>query len=250
MTEESKIQSPPFRQFISEHWRVFLDLGKSYAFLKNYSNEIVGDGHPVLVIPGFMGGPLSTARLRKFIQKIGYTAYDWGLGRNYAKIEDIATMEQLIDDLYKKHQVPLTLIGWSLGGVYARELAKMKSEKTRQVITLASPFAGINEPNNAKWLYRVIHRGRSINDLDQEWIARLPEPAPVPSTALYSKQDGIVPWQVCLEKIEDTTHQNIEVFISHLGMGFDPLVWTIIADRLFYRKDNWERYQGKKQASV
>ncbi|MEM9820949.1 MAG: alpha/beta hydrolase [Bacteroidota bacterium] len=245
MTTQDQIKSPPLSLFISEHWRVFFDLRKSYSFLDNYSDEKVGDGHPVLVIPGFMASPTSTRRLRLFLQKIGYHPYDWGLGRNYAKVEDLQILEQSIDKIYEKHQGQLTLIGWSLGGVYARELAKLKSEKIRQVITMAAPFAGINQPNNAQWLYRLISRYWSYNELDQEWIARLPEPAPVPSTALYSKKDGIVPWQVCMEQAEDKLHQNIEVSSSHMGMGFDPLVWTIIADRLSYQKGNWRVYSSQ-----
>lgn len=247
MTNTTTIKRPSLGSYISEHFRLWRDLGKSYVFYTYYRDQYVGDGHPVLVIPGFMGSDASTSRLRQFIAKIGYQPYAWGLGRNYAHLTDLEILSKKIEELYEKHGEAVSLIGWSLGGVYARELAKVKKDKVRQVITLGSPFGGINEPNNASWMYRIIHKGETVNDLDQNWIADLPNPAPVPTTALYSKEDGIVPWEVCLEKVEDATHQNVEVRASHLGMAFDPAVWHIIADRLQYSKDNWKHYTSKKK---
>ncbi|MEM8907246.1 MAG: alpha/beta fold hydrolase [Bacteroidota bacterium] len=243
MTRSTAIKRPPFLRFVAEHFRIWRDLSKSYSFYKNFTAPAKGDGHPVLVIPGFMASDRSTNRLRHFVQKIGYQAYDWKLGRNYGNIRDVDTIAQQLLELNQKHQQTVSIIGWSLGGVYARQLAKNHPEQVRQVITLASPFNGINEPNNAVWLYRLIHRGEKVSDLDQAWIDDLPKPAPVPTTALYSKQDGIVPWEVCLENVEDDLHQNVEVHSSHLGMGFDPAVWEIVADRLQYDRNNWQAYR-------
>ncbi|MEO1259569.1 MAG: alpha/beta hydrolase [Bacteroidota bacterium] len=212
-----------------------------YHLFKRYQKN--GDGHPVLVIPGFMGSGFSTKLLRKFINKIGYHAYDWGLDRNLANFADVEFLEIKIDELFKKHGNKITLIGWSLGGVYARQLAKAKKEKIRQVITMGSPFNGANEPNNARWLYERVKAREGTPEIDPETLADLPCPAPVPTTAIYSKEDGIIPWQVCREQAEDHLHQNVRVHGSHLGFGVNPSVFYIIADRLQFQEENWQYFQ-------
>jgi len=233
------IKRPSFRMHITEAFRAMLDYRKSVDFLKSFKSYNKGDGHPVLVIPGFMGSNTSTRRLRKFIKKLGYLPYDWGLGRNYADIEDVDTLLNRIDEIYHKHQA---LIGWSLGGVYARELSKQRPNFIRQVITLGSPFAGITEPNNAVWLYEML-KGKSVKSLDLVWLESLPKPAPVPTTAVYSKEDGVVSWKVCLEKKEDEFHQNVEIKGSHTGLVNNASSWYLIADRLKYRQDNWKHFE-------
>lgn len=213
-------------------------------FKRTYQPVNDGDGHPVLVIPGFMTSDWSTKEYRRFLQKFGYTAYGWGLGRNYGDISELNLLEQKIDQLYEQYQQPISLIGWSLGGVYARQLAKARPEKVRQVITVCSPFAGIDEPNNAKWLYKLVSIGRKVDPADQQkWTSDIVSPPEVPTTALYSKDDGILPWQVCKEPIEDDIHQNVEITGTHFGLGFKPAVLNITQDRLKYNKDNWQKYQ-------
>jgi len=226
---------------ITEAYRAMLDYKKSVDFLKSFKSYEKGDGHPVLVIPGFMGSNTSTRRLRKFIKKLGYLPYDWGLGRNYADLEDLETLINRIDKIYDKHQVKITLIGWSLGGVYARELSKQRPNFIRQVITLGSPFAGITEPNNASWLYEMM-KGKSVRSLDPKWLEGLPQPAPIPTTAVYSKEDGVVAWEVCMECREDELHQNVEIKGSHTGLVNNASSWFLIADRLKYREDNWKHF--------
>ena len=215
------------------------------SFRRTLSAKDKGDGHAVLVIPGFMASDISTAPIRRLLSHLGYDVHGWELGRNLAYLKDLEKLSQKIDQLYKSQQKPISLIGWSLGGVYARELAKERPEQIRQVIAMASPFGGIREDNNANWLYDFIHGSNGVDKVAPEWLADLPNPAPVPSTAFYSKQDGIVSWKVCMEKVEDKWHQNIELDTSHIGMGVSPEALTIIVDRLRYDKSNWKHYPKK-----
>lgn len=198
-----------------------------------------GDGHPVLILPGFMASDTSTVPLRSFINDLGYQVYGWGEGRNYASEEYLALLLEKIDHLYTKHGEKISLIGWSLGGVFARQLAKARPNKIRQVITLGSPFKNVLLSNNAKWMYDFIIKDKEETSVSKELLDDLPFPAPVPTTAIYSKQDGVVPWELCMEQYENNIHQNIEVRGSHLGLGVNPSVLQIIADRLKYREENW-----------
>jgi len=239
------IKRPSLILYFTETFRAIGDRVASIQFRKTFTPTTKGDGHPVLVIPGFLTSDTSTKILRDFIKRIGHTPYAWEMGRNYGNIEDLVTLVEKLDALHKKHQEKVSLIGWSLGGVYARELAKQRPELVRQVITLGSPFAGLQEPNNASWIFDLM-KGEKAKKLDPVWLATVPNPAPVPTTALYSKKDGIVSWMVCMEK-EDALHQNIEVRGSHLGFGFNKQVMVIIADRLSYSEANWKLYGGNSK---
>ncbi len=165
------------------------------------------------------------------------------MGRNKAKLETLYQLLDKLEDIYDEHGQEVTIIGWSLGGVYARQIAKEKPDMVRQVITLGSPFRGISEPNNATWLYNFISNGKRVIDLDPELLIDIPKPAPVPTTAIYTKEDGVVPWEVCMEEVEDDTHQNIQVRGSHIGLGVNATVLNIIADRLMYYKEEWVHFE-------
>lgn len=237
-----KIKRPSIFLFLTEIWRALNELRKGLPFIKKYKVKKKGDNHTVFVIPGFLASDVSTKPLRRFLNKIGYQTCGWELGTNLGDLEELAVISEKIDRLYAKNKAPISLIGWSLGGVYARELAKEKPEKIRQVITLGSPFGGILEPNNASFTFEFIKWLKNYPELDVDFVASIPHPAPIPSTALYSKKDGVVPWETCMEKVEDDIHQNIEVSSSHLGMGVNPEVLEIIADRLQYSENNWAKY--------
>lgn len=229
--QTKSIKRPSLGLYFTEGFRAIKERVNSIQFRKKYQPKQQGDGHPVLVVPGFMTNDVSCKAIRNFVARIGYTPYPWGLGRNYANLEDLEVLKSSMETIYKKHGVPMSIIGWSLGGVYARELAKANPSMVRQVITLGSPFGGLQEPNNAAWIYNLI-KGKKAKEIDQELVNSLPNPAPVPTTALYSKKDGIVSFRVCQELKEDATHQNVEVQSSHLGMGFNKEVLQIIAERL------------------
>ncbi len=237
-----KIKRPSILLFLTEIWRALLEFRKVLPFIKNYQVKQKGDGHTVFVIPGFLASDVSTKPLRRFLEKIGYKTCGWELGTNLADLEQLSIIAEKIDRLYAETKQPISLIGWSLGGVYAREIAKEHPEKIRQVITLGSPFGGIMEPNNANITFEFIKWLKGYPEIEEDFVATLPNPAPLPSTAIYSKKDGIVPWQACMEKVEDEVHQNIESFGSHLGMGVNIQVLEIIADRLNYREENWVKH--------
>lgn len=228
----------------TEIGRAVTELGISTPYRKFFHKKGEGDGHPVLVLPGFMASDMSTKPLRNFIDNLGYKSYGWDMGRNTAKVQSLYVLTEKLEEIYKEHGQEVTLIGWSLGGVYARQIAKEKPEMVRQVITLGSPFRGIAEPNNATWLYNLISNGKRVVDLDKELLEDLPKPTPVPTTSIYSKQDGVVPWEVCMEEYESDIAQNIQVRGSHLGMGVNATVLNIVADRLRYEKWNWVHFQS------
>ncbi len=191
-----------------------------------------GDGHGVLVLPGLLASDMSTALLRRYVTWLGYSVYGWQLGRNVGPTERVlAELPRALADLAQRTGGPVSIIGWSLGGIYARELAREQPDLARQVITLGSPFR-LTDPrqSRADGSYRRrshLHAtGRPIPTPEQ--VAR---PIAVPSTAVYSRQDGIVSWQTCIEP-ETALHENVEVRCAHLGFGVDPATLWVIAERL------------------
>ncbi len=241
--QQSTIKKPSFYLYITEVIRAFKDFRQLSSFRKSFKNDFPADGHPVLLIPGFMSSDVSTLPLRRFIKKLGYVSYGWEMERNIGRVEKLDLLLIRIEKLHQKHGQKVTLIGWSLGGVYARQLAKAKPELVRQVITLGSPFSGLTEPNNASWLFPLLHDGKKVEELESPWLIDIPAPAPVPTTAIYTKEDGIVSWRVCMEQTVDEIHQNIQVTGSHIGLGVNATVWHIIADRLRYKKENWALFK-------
>jgi pimeloyl-ACP methyl ester carboxylesterase len=189
-----------------------------------------GDGHPVLVLPGFTASDTSTGVLRRYVTSLGYAAHGWELGRNFGLAN--GRLKQLMErlaELRQSYNRPVSLIGWSLGGIYARELAKLMPETVRRVITLASPFGGEKQGFDP-WMIRLL-TGRGLSPRLRERLNRLHPPPPVPSTAIYTRSDGIAPWGACREIEADGT-ENIEVVASHCGLGFHPAVLYAVADRL------------------
>jgi pimeloyl-ACP methyl ester carboxylesterase len=200
-----------------------------------------GDGHPVLVLPGFIAGDASTYLLRQFLNDRGYQASGWMQGRNLGPKPGV--LESALDHLRQLHKntgQKVSIIGWSLGGIYARELAKLAPEIVRSVISLGSPFAGPGEATNAWWLFKLFNPDHANVTQNQRDLA---EPPPSPTTAVFSRSDGVVPWQGSSHSAEQLAArsdiENIEVEASHLGMGAHPLVLYAIADRLAQAEGEW-----------
>ena len=228
---KEEIKIPALYLYLTEGVRSFKERVQSYRFRRKHQPITMGDGHPVLVIPGFLGNDRSTHPLRRYLQRIGYKPYAWELGINLANFEDINTLEKKIKELYVKHQEKISIVGWSLGGIYARELSKTNPTIIRHVITTGSPFRGINQPNRVNWLLRLL-RGDVEKEVSIDFINSIAEPSPVLTTSIYSKKDGAVPWQTCMEGKEDDLHKNIEVKSSHIGMPHNKEVLLVIAERL------------------
>lgn len=192
-----------------------------------------GDGHPVLVLPGFIADDVSTTVLRGYLRRLGYDAHAWQLGRNLGPRSVGREGEKLLDRLHAIHAAaaqPVSLVGWSLGGVMARLLATRAPDAVRQVITLGSPFAGGPGATNIWRAYQWLtgHRlddARTLGHLQE--IAAAPS---VPTTAIFSREDGIVAWRACRE-VEGAA-ENIAVHGSHVGLANNPAVLYAVADRL------------------
>ena len=230
------IKRPSLWLHITEFWRALWERFKVRHFLRSYRPRDKITPYPILVIPGFMASNISTRVLRRLLNKTGFEAIDWGLGRNYANLEDLDVLEKMVNEIFESKGTKLTIIGWSLGGIYARRLGVIHSEKIRRVVTLGSPYRHLKTPNYATWLFEFIQRFRRNSDAEPSWIADLNRPIPVPSVAFYSKLDGIVPWEACMDMDDPTEHRNIEVQSSHLGFGVNkevlqPLMQILESDQ-------------------
>ncbi len=200
-----------------------------------------GDGRPVIVFPGLAAGDLTTVPLRLFLSALGYQAYRWEQGINLGPRSGVLdACRDIVRQAADRHGSKVSLVGWSLGGVYARELAKELAAHVRCVITLCSPFAGHPRATNA-WRFFEFVSGQ--NTLDEERIAHIRQPPPVPTTSIFSKTDGVVNWRCCLNPRAPHT-ENIEVQASHVGMGVNPLALYAVADRLNQDPEHWKRFDA------
>ncbi len=202
------------------------------------------DGHRVLVVPGFLAGDRSTAVLRRFIDRLGYKSLPWELGSNNGGQEQHEMLIRRFEALVTESDTPLSIVGQSLGGVYARELARLNPDAVRMVITLGSPFGSFRSNVSHPFLTRLFEMmsGTTPEQAQKQRLTADPKIAPpVPCTAVYSKSDGVVPWQTCIEYVEQT-NENVEVLSSHIGMGFHPHVLHVIADRLGQFKESWKPF--------
>ena len=212
-----------------------------------------GDGHVVIVFPGLAAGDFSTVLLRSFLAAQGYRTHGWDLGLNFGPREGVLKKSlERVRLLHEETGRKVSLIGWSLGGLYAREVAKLLPDATRLVITLGTPFTGNLRATNAGRLFQWVS-GRKLEQ-DPGLVRRLREAPPVPTTSIYSKSDGIVAWPLSVQASQPLRQQrarteNIEVQASHLGLGMHPAALYAIADRLAQPEDGWAPFhrQGWRQ---
>ena len=224
-------------------WRTALDLAASAVRTRRLSDWPAGDGHPVLVVPGFLAGPESTLFLRQHLRRLGYRTHDWRHGRNLGVTPTLAgELEELLLELYDRYGRRVSVVGWSAGGIYARELARALPHYTRSVITLGSPFNGHPSATRAWAMYRLLNRGEGTDALfTPEAIAGRAAPLEVPTTSIYSKGDGIVAWRCCVADPAPQT-ENIEVGATHLGYGHHLETLRILCDRLAQPEGAWQPY--------
>jgi pimeloyl-ACP methyl ester carboxylesterase len=196
----------------------------------------------VLVFPGLLATDFSTQPLRNFLKSQGYAVHGWKQGRNLGLRAGVE--EQMLDRFASLHERydgrRLSLVGWSLGGIYARQIAKRFPDKVRLVITLGSPFAGTPRATNA-WRVYEFASGQSVDDRDSRFAESLAEPPPVPTTSIFSRSDGICAWQTCLNP-EKAHTENIEVHGSHCGLAHHPAAVYAVADRLAQPEGEWQAF--------
>lgn len=204
----------------------------------------VGDSHPVIIFPGLASSGAAVAPLRRFCQSLGYTASDWGRGYNTGPGSDLTRwMAELADHtarLLEPHKAPATLIGWSLGGLYAREISKLLAPQIRQVITIGTPFNAKTDHTRVGWLYRLL--SGTTADFDPALSRQLRTPPAVPTTSIYSRSDGIVAWETCRHASTAARVEDIEIQGSHIGMGWNPAVLKVVADRLAQTPEAWKPF--------
>lgn len=246
------VSKPPKKRHLFIEGRTLLELGASSMLMPLLMQAPSGDKHPVLVIPGFMASDISTKPLRTFLNLKGYKAKGWGLGRNLGT--HIVGGKNIVSDrllntviaMSVKHNTKVSIVGWSLGGILAREIARVIPDCVRQVISLGSPFNGpMGSAPVASKMFELING----NIAEREPLAanKMIKPPPVPSTAIYSKSDGIAHWEACKNNIEHMTGQteNIEVNGSHTGLGHNAQVIWIIANRLAQAQGQWQPFEER-----
>ncbi len=233
---------PALPLYLTEPGRAVGDYGLYLAAKPLMSRLPHGDGHPVLVLPGLLADDSSTRALRTVLRKLGYDAHGWGLGRNIGPTATcVKGTRDLLDHLRDKHQRPVSLIGWSLGGIFARDLARRSPESVRQVITLGTPFRLARHSQSRATAvfdrYSHLHVEHRTLPLESENT-----PLTVPATSIYSHYDGIVHWQTCLDTPGERC-ENIAVMASHLGLGHHPAAIWAVADRLAQPEGTWAPFR-------
>jgi len=231
---------PPSKALQLLELRAFSEFGAALALLPLLRRAPRGDGHPVLVLPGLIASDTSTQPLRAYLADRGYEVHGWGLGRNLGLRPGIESkMKARLRQIHRDSGRKVSLVGWSLGGVFAREIASAVPDAVRNVITLGSPIRGNPRSTNA-WRVYELASGQSIDDPK---LRRPREAAPpVPTTSIYSRTDGIVAWQCCVETATDHT-ESIEVMGSHCGLGVNASVLYAVADRLAQPEGEWQPFE-------
>ena len=234
-----KRPAPPSRLLQLLEGRALWEFGATLSMWPLLQLAPQGDGHPVLVVPGLIASDLSTRVLRRYLRDRGYRVHGWGLGRNVGLKSGVeAAMFERLDALHARYERKISLVGWSLGGLYARVLAKHRPDKVRSVVTLGSPFAGHPRSTNAWRVYEWASGQRADDPVTHE---RLRGSLTMPSTSIYSRSDGIVAWQTSIDQ-ESEISENIEVIASHIGLGVHPAVLYALADRLAQPEGAWKPF--------
>ena len=235
-----RLRRPSLRWVAAEPARALLEMGAFAGSFPWLQFTPRGDGHPVLVLPGFMAGERSTRPLRLFLASRGHRAEPWRLGRNLGPTPEIvAGLDRRLRTLVARHRSRVSLVGWSLGGIYARHLAAEHPDLVRHVITLGSPVRltdGSTSNADAMFSYLAPHHQDGHPGVDGG------APLPIPATSIYTRTDAIVPWQACLVD-PGPEAENIEVVGSHLGLGFNPAAVFVTSDRLAQPDHGWQPFE-------
>lgn len=242
----TELPRPPHRVWTLSEGRAMLELGAFYASRPFLMTLPHGDGHAVMTLPGFLATNNSTVPMRGLLRSLGYDAHGWDSGRNLRVNEElIVRLEDQLDRLYDQSGRKVSLIGWSLGGVLARELAKLKPEKVRLVMSLGSPISDDRNHTNAARLFKFFN-GDEPEQIRGGQFEGLDVAPPVPTTSVLTKTDGVVHWRGSVQDPDKTNgfpSENIRVYASHLGLGVNPSVMIAMADRLAQPEGEWAPFE-------
>jgi pimeloyl-ACP methyl ester carboxylesterase len=230
--EQSPVKlQPPSPWLLLGEFRAFGEYFAYRALMRALQTSPRGDGHPVILVPGLMSSDWAMQPMHRLLSNLGYTPYGWGLGINRGPREGVeAGLRDRLKQIANQHARKVSLVGTSLGGIYARQLAKALPRYCRSVITLGSPFGGHARATRAWRLYEYVS-GHRIEDCDRHIGGALAVPPNLPTTAIYSRSDGICAWQCCIER-SGPMAESIAVSSSHLGLPHNPLALHVVADRL------------------
>lgn len=238
------VSPPSLLLAMSEFPRAFAEFGLMTLATPFLLQAPRGDGHPVLLLPGFMATEASLLPMQNFLGWLGYDAYHWELGRNLGPRAigpgGIRLIERL-EQIYKECGEKVSLVGWSLGGTLARQLSRGRPDMVRQVISLGSPIVGSPKSTSVWRAYEWLSLQRLEDPEVQKQVVESQFVPPVPSTAIWSRQDGVVPWENSREPQALHT-DNIEVNGSHCGLGHNPAVLWAVADRLAQADGAWQPF--------
>ena len=239
----ASLAKPPHPFWTLTEGRAIFELGAFGLLRKRMLDLPKGDGHPVLVLPGFMASDRSTKPMRRLFKDLGYNAYGWGLGRN-VRFNEVREreMSDLVERIYAENGRKLSIVGWSLGGVFARELAKLHPDIVRLVVSLGSPISIDRRHAAPSRLFEAINGKQTEPEMEGRYgdLAAAP---PVPTTSILTKSDGVVAWRGSIQHPErGAMTENIIVPASHVGLGVNPLVMVAVADRLAQAEGQWRPF--------
>lgn len=220
--------------------RAIFELGAFRLMRRSLLDLPKGDGHSVLFLPGFMGTDNSTKIMRKLFAELNYSTHGWGLGRNL-KFNDVRerAMSDVVERIYERQNAKISIVGWSLGGVFARELAKIHPDLVRSVISLGSPISNDRRYSAPNRLFELFNRDL-VRGQAEKLTRDLETAPPLPTTSIMTKTDGIVSWRGSVQcPTKGNQVENIIVPASHIGLGMNPFVMIAVADRLAQDKDRW-----------
>ncbi|SHN63494.1 esterase/lipase family protein [Bradyrhizobium erythrophlei] len=232
---------PPGLGLLLAEMRGIFELNASLMMSPLLMRAPRGDGHPVLALPGFLAGDLSMAPLRRYLTELGYDAHAWQMGRNLGGLLRMrAALRERLAAIHATTGRKVSLVGWSLGGVYARDLALHAPDMVRYVVTLGSPFANDVRATNATKLYEMLS-GETVGN-DPAFLAAIAGDLPMPATSVFSRADGVVNWRTCLLR-PSAVAENIEVYLaSHVGLGVNPAALWAVADRLAQQEGQFSQF--------
>jgi pimeloyl-ACP methyl ester carboxylesterase len=230
MTIDYEPITPPGRLGALQELRLPVDMLRWAPSLLTMKARRAAHPRTVILLPGFGAGPRSMRVMESFLRRRGHRVRDWGLGVNNGDARKFREqLERVVGESVAAHGEPVVLVGWSLGGYIAREYAREHPQSVCRIVTLGSPVIGGPRYTATSEWYRS--QGHDLAEMERDVKRRYATPLRVPVTAIYSRRDGIVAWQACIDKWSpDVRH--LEVSETHIGLGFSPRVLGLVADEI------------------